>query len=216
MQGTITAVEMAKSNGIDPKVFRSALRAANLKWHTHNERWVVPIGSPKHEDMQRVLSSLVDLSKSRVDIYEKATKRNQSSHKKKKDESWIIDLCDKILGRQAVRQHRFPFLLGDPGRSGRRVRLPVDAYYPDLKLVIEYHEKQHSTSVPHFDKRQTVSGVERGEQRRLYDERRKIVLPQHGLKLVVLDYSEFKCNSAGRLVRDYGAEMVVAERLKGF
>jgi hypothetical protein len=28
------------------------------------------------------------------------------------------------------------WLVGDPGKSGRRVRLPVDAYWPDARLVV--------------------------------------------------------------------------------
>jgi hypothetical protein len=88
------------------------------------------------------------------------------------DEHYLIDICDRVLGRTALRQHRFDFLVGDPGRSGRCARLPVDAWYPDLKLVIEVMEVQHSEAVPLFDRRQTVSGVARGEQRRIYDRRR--------------------------------------------
>ena len=89
----------------------------------------------------------------------------------------------------------------------------ADAYYSDLNLVIGYHERQHTSSVPHFDKRKTISGVGRGEQRKLYDDRRKIVLPKHGLRLVVFDHSEFKCTGTGRLFRDKSAEKVIAERL---
>ncbi len=54
----VTAVEMAKSKGIDPKRFRAALRAENFKWHLHNHPWAVPKGSPEHEDMRRVLIEL--------------------------------------------------------------------------------------------------------------------------------------------------------------
>lgn len=54
----ITAVEMARSAGIDPKTFRRALRAEAFPWHGHNERWTVPVGSPQHNDMLRVLRSL--------------------------------------------------------------------------------------------------------------------------------------------------------------
>ena len=39
-----------------------------------------------------------------------------------KDETYVIDLCDEVLGIKAIRQHRFPFLKGD-GNS----LLPVDA-----------------------------------------------------------------------------------------
>jgi hypothetical protein len=65
------------------------------------------------------------------------------------DEHYIVDLCDHVLGREARRQHTFEFLIGDLGRHGRRgKRLPVDAYYEDLALVIEFMESQHSTEIP--------------------------------------------------------------------
>lgn len=106
-------------------------------------------------------------------------------------EAYVIDLCDELLSARASRQHRFDFLRGDPGKEGRAVRLPVDAYYPGMSLCVEFHETQHTRSISHFDKpnRMTVSGVHRGEQRRLYDERRRQVLPQHDLALLEIDHS---------------------------
>jgi hypothetical protein len=56
--------------------------------------------------------------------------------------------------------------------TGRARKLPVDGYWPTLGLVVEFQEKQHSEAVPLFDRRATVSGVPRGEQRRLYDRRK--------------------------------------------
>lgn len=94
---------------------------------------------------------------------ERATVPLQTSARSASDEAWIIDLCDAVLGQKALRQHRFPFLLGDPNRRGRKAHLPVDAFYPDLKLVIEYHECQHSKPVRFLDRRPTVSGVPRGQ-----------------------------------------------------
>lgn len=116
-----------------------------------------------------------------------------------KDEAYVINLCDEVLGVPAQRQHRFDFLLGDAGTS-----LPVDAYYPKLNLVIEYRERQHTEAVGFFDKpgRMTVSGVHRGEQRRLYDERRREVLPAHGIKLEEFSYSDFAHAPNKRLTRD--------------
>ena len=61
----------------------------------------------------------------------------------KSDELYVIDLCDSVLNRKARRQQRFDFLRCDPGRSGVCVQLPVDAYYDDLSLVVEYWERQH-------------------------------------------------------------------------
>lgn len=54
------------------------------------------------------------------------TKRDHS------DEAYILDICDTLLKQKGLRQHRFDFLRGDSG-----VKLPVDAYYPTLNLVIE-------------------------------------------------------------------------------
>ena len=73
----------------------------------------------------------------------------------------MIDLCDEILGLKAIRQYTFPFLVGDSGR-----RLPVDAFYEPHNLVVEYRESQHTEAVPFFDRKLTVSGCYRGEQRR--------------------------------------------------
>lgn len=46
------------------------------------------------------------------------------------DETYVVGLCDQVLGETALTQHKFDWLLGDPGESGRRVKLPVDAYWP--------------------------------------------------------------------------------------
>lgn len=128
------------------------------------------------------------------------------------DETYILNLCDEVLRRAADRQHRFDFLCGDTGR-----RLPVDAYYSDLRLVIEYRERQHSEAVPLFDRRMTVSGVSRGEQRALYDQRRRDVLPQHGMTLIELDVSEFKTAGRRRLARNRNSDVtVVKKRLSRF
>ncbi len=37
----VTAIEMARAAGIDPKRFRQALQEEKLDWHRHNERWLV-------------------------------------------------------------------------------------------------------------------------------------------------------------------------------
>jgi hypothetical protein len=78
-----------------------------------------------------------------------------------KDEHYVLDLCDDILSWSAERQRRFPFLVGDPGKNGRVRQLPIDGFYEPIMLAVEYHERQHVESVPHFDKpgRLTVSGL---------------------------------------------------------
>ncbi|MBR1889018.1 MAG: hypothetical protein IJ816_00085 [Alloprevotella sp.] len=133
--------------------------------------------------------------------------------RKDSDEHYVIDLCDEILGLKALRQHTFDFLRGDasPNRKGKQ--LPVDAYYPELNLVVEYRERQHMESVAFFNKDNTVSGVPRDEQRRIYDQRRRDVLPKHGIDLIEISYSDLKHDSRKRLVRDRQADRKVLARL---
>lgn len=122
-----------------------------------------------------------------------------------RDEHYVIDLCDEILGRKASRQHRFPFVLGDLHRNGTgRTALPCDAYYPTLQLVVEFNERQHTEAVNHFDKphQMTVSGMHRGEQRALYEQRKRETLPKHGIRLVEVGYSDFVHDSGKRILRN--------------
>lgn len=134
---------------------------------------------------------------------------------KDRDESYIIDLCDRLLGLKAKRQHRFDFLRGDSGR-----KLPVDAYYEiskDLKVVVEYREMQHTEIVAFFDKRMTCSGCNRAQQRRLYDQKRREVLPQQGIRLIELDYTSFQHDKQRRLKRDsVSDEEVIRKKLIEF
>jgi hypothetical protein len=128
------------------------------------------------------------------------------------DEAYVLDLCDEVLGEKGSRQHRFSWLLGDPGVAGRRVRLPVDGYWAGAKVVVEYREHQHERPVAHFDKpdKLTVSGVHRGLQRALYDARRDTDIPGHGLRLIVIRPSDLAATSRGRLrrLRDNDFEQV--------
>lgn len=41
---------------------------------------------------------------------------------------YILDLCDGLLGRWSIGQHRFQFLVGDPAKLRRRTSLPVEIY----------------------------------------------------------------------------------------
>ena len=118
------------------------------------------------------------------------------------DEYYVIGLCNEALEMEAEQQYKFPFLLGDSGRA-----LPVDAYYRELNLVIEYYERQHTEEVKFFNRRMTVSGVSRGEQRKIYDERRRTELPKHGIKLVVISYTDF--GTTKTLVRNHDVDLAV-------
>jgi hypothetical protein len=133
------------------------------------------------------------------------------------DESYVIGICDLVLDRTAQRQHRFHFLRGDPSKNGNCAKLPVDAYYPELSLVVEYWERQHTELTPIMDKRMTCSGCNRGEQRRRYDQRKKEVLREHEITLVVLGYEMFECNGQKRLRRNSVKDKaVICETINSF
>ena len=128
------------------------------------------------------------------------------------DEHYVLDLCDEVLGVAGERQARFDWLLGDVSPvSGRAVRLPVDGYWHSEQLVVEFQEKQHTEAVPIFDRRATVSGVPRGEQRRLYDQRKADLIPARGLRLVVIHKSEFDVKR-DRILRDHDRDVDVVRR----
>lgn len=132
------------------------------------------------------------------------------------DEKYILDLVAEILLEPDYRwQHRFPNLLGDPGQDGKRRPLPVDGYFPRHRLIVEYWETQHSAPVPIMDEGMTISGMSRGHQRRLYDQRRQTWADANGLKLVILDHRGFETNAQGRLQRDPVRDrQIVAEALR--
>lgn len=131
-----------------------------------------------------------------------------------KDEHYIIDLCDKVLGLVSSRQHKFDFLLGDQNKKGISAKLPVDSFYQDLNLVIEYRERQHTESVNFFDKpnKITVSGVHRGEQRKIYDERRRTVLSKNKINLIEISYSDFDYDRQKRIVRNPKTDLEIVKR----
>lgn len=129
----------------------------------------------------------------------------------------MINLCNQYLGTPSSRQHKFDFLRGDLNSKGRSVQLPVDAYYKKLNLVAVYREKQHSEEVRFFDKpdKITISGANHGEQRRIYDQRRRQVLPEQGIQLVEISYDDFNHNKQKRIFRDNKYDLnVVKNKLK--
>lgn len=143
-------------------------------------------------------------------------KQKSKANRANSDEHYVINLCDELLQTNASRQHKFGFLLGDYHKDGKtRTALPVDAYYQDQKLVIEFMERQHTESVELFDKpdRQTISGVNRSEQRKIYDQRRRKGLKSNDIQLLEIDYSVFECNSQKGLVRDKEKDLDVLKVL---
>lgn len=134
------------------------------------------------------------------------------SRRSDSDEYYVLTLCDEVLGAPGIRQARFDWLRGDPSPARPSgTTLPVDGYWPELGLVVEFQEEQHTQPSPFFDRRHTVSGVGRGEQRRLYDERKRTVIPAHGLRLVVIAKAAFTLKSR-RIDRDHARDLDVVRR----
>lgn len=132
------------------------------------------------------------------------------------DETYILDLCDEVLGQKAERQKRFDFLKGDPHKDGiTRTKLPVDAYYPAYRLVIEFKESPRVSNVENFDNPNvtTVSGVSRREQRHLYDQRKATDLPKHGIKLVEIAFDMFKYDNQYKIVRNPKEDLLKVREL---
>jgi hypothetical protein len=54
-------------------------------------------------------------------------------------------------------------------------------------------------------------------QRKLYDQRRRVVLPKHDIRLIEFDYSEFGHTSAKRLLRNKKEDMkVITKKLRKY
>jgi hypothetical protein len=141
------------------------------------------------------------------------------AHSMPKNQDYIISLCDKVLGQESIKNKEcLPFLLGHKSlKTGRRPKLRPDAFYPNLKLVIEYNESQHSESVPWWDNQIRACGCTRREQRKAYDQIRRRELRKHGLDLKVLDYSLFAHNSKKRLLRNQSTdEAIIRNELKKY
>jgi len=126
------------------------------------------------------------------------------------DKYYVMNLCDEALKLKAKRQKRFDFLVGDLHKDGKtRTQLPVDAFYHDLNLVIEFKEAPLAEPTEFFNKLnvKTVSGISRSKQREKYDRVKAAELPQNGIKLIEIPYSVFTCDELNRIVRDHEQDL---------
>ena len=58
-----------------------------------------------------------------------------------------------------------------------------------------------------------MSGVSRDEQQKIYDQRRRDVLPKHGSQLVEISYKDLNNDSRKRLIRSRQEDIVIIRRL---
>lgn len=122
-------------------------------------------------------------------------------------QQYVTGLLVELLGPAEI-EKRFDWARGDsrdPRRPG--VPLPFDAVWERRKLIVEIDERQHGEVVRFFDKPDviTVSGVHRGEQRRLYDQRKVRLAREHGYTVVRIPASILTMMGR-RLARDRAAD----------
>lgn len=113
------------------------------------------------------------------------------------DEYYLVNLCDELLEQKASRKHTFDTLVGSLHKRGKgRTKLPLDAYYKDLKLVIEFlKEPKEGEDVDETEQA-------RRYQIKRYDERKKKAILKKELKLVEIKYAAFDCDETGKLIRN--------------
>jgi len=119
-----------------------------------------------------------------------------------RDEIYVVDLHDELFGVAASRQHRLTGSPVIPGRTGD------DGPFPLARTTRVFTSSWSTASSNTIDRspssttdRLTVSGVHSGEQREFYDRRRDELIPQHGLRLWVVQPDDVAGNSRGRLAR---------------
>ena len=55
------------------------------------------------------------------------------------DRQYILGLCDEVIAKPSLRGHRLHFLRGADGH-----RIAVDAFYPVLRLIVQYREAEEA------------------------------------------------------------------------
>lgn len=127
---------------------------------------------------------------------------------------YATQLLVELLGPGET-EKRFDWCRGDsrdPARVG--LTLPFDAVWESRKLIVEFDERQHREPVDFFDKpqRMTVSGVHRGEQRRLYDERKVRLAQAHGYTVLRIPATALVWRGR-QLARDRSADLLTLRLL---
>jgi len=140
------------------------------------------------------------------------SKKPKHISKEESDEFYLLDLCDELLNDTASRQHTFDFILGDLHKDGKsRTELPLDAYYDKLNLVIEFIDKQAAANDDDKSERMTISGVNRAEQRKLYEERKRDSLQEKNFRLIEIDYAVFESNDQKKLLRNKENDLLILQ-----
>jgi hypothetical protein len=132
----------------------------------------------------------------------------------KSDEYYLINLCDELLGQSASRQHKFGFILGDMHKDEKtRTALPVDAFYKEAKLVLEFIKIEDDSIELGKPGRTTISGVDRAEQRKIYALRKRKGLQNKDIPCIEISFTDFQCDADNKLARVKADDIKILRKL---
>lgn len=124
------------------------------------------------------------------------------------DEFYLVNLCDELLQQEASRKHTFNTLVGSQHKRGKgRTKLPLAAYYEDLKLVIEF--LRHDQDFDALDKKAQARII----QIKRYHQLKKKAVLQKNLLFIEINYDAFTCDDTNKLTRNIAQDKLV---LKGY
>lgn len=127
---------------------------------------------------------------------------------KNSDENYLLDICDELLTQKASRKHTFDTLVGNLHKRGKgRTKLPLDAYYKDLKLVIEFFQKDKPSE--ELDEKEQA----RVTQIKYYDTLKKEAVLNKSFRYMKINYAQFECNETDKLVRNTENDTIVLKDL---
>lgn len=127
---------------------------------------------------------------------------------KNSDENYLLNLCDELLDKKASRKHTFDTLVGNLHKRGKgRTKLPLDAYYQELKLVIEF-----------FQKEKNFEDLDEKEQARItqikyYDELKKEAVLNKKFRYMKINFAQFQCNENDKLIRNTENDIIVLKQI---
>ncbi len=115
------------------------------------------------------------------------------------DEFYLVNLADSLLQQKASRKHTFDSLVGNLHKKNKgRTKLPLDAYYEELKLVLEFFKDEEDVNFNKLSEKEQAIIT----QRKYYDQVKKEAVRKKDLQLLEIRYSQFECDSEGNLLRD--------------
>lgn len=147
-------------------------------------------------------------------------KQKRALERLNSDEVYLMELIDGLLNETGSRKHTFEYLLGDLHKNGEtRTKLPLDLYYANLKLAIEFieHPERKKNADDSKEEKLTVSGLKRTDQRLKYLNRKKVILTNKDKSFIEIPLENFEVDESMQLVRDKNKdESVLRELLSEF